>query len=355
MPSLKRALAFIVLAVLILPASGCLCYLANVSGEQMSILWNRRPIVEVIKDPKSSSDTKKKLGHILEVRQYARERLGLTPGGAYTSYTDIRRDHAAWNVSASQELALKPRTWWFPIVGSVPYLGFFTQKEAETLARELKEEGWDTLVRPVSAYSTLGWFDDPILSSQLNYNEWYLTGLVIHETAHATLWFADDVRFNESFASFVEEEGMMQYYREKEGAESASFKRKVAMLKERELVSAIYWKYARKLNDMYRSGIPVDEKRKQKEMLIAQFKQEFLDQADKFTVFDVRKYASAEYNNANFLTHLTYDSGKKFFRKAFALADRNWPKFLQEMGKLRTLTPKKRQELLNSSEKPEKK
>ena len=337
------------LAFLFFTAStGCLSYLIRAGAGQVSILCNRRPLNEVINDPGTTAETRQKLIHIQRIRDYARDTLGLTPGGAYTSYVDIKRSAVGWNVSASDKLALKPYTWWFPIVGSVPYLGYFSKEEAEEKERELIEEGLDTSVRAISAYSTLGWFDDPIMSSQLQFPEWYLTGLVIHETAHATIWFPGDVGFNESFASFAGITGALQYYREKEGADSESYQRKIRYLEEREKLGAIFHEYALKLDSMYKLKTLDKEKSREKERIIREFQAELLRRSVNFSTIDIKKVAARDYNNAHFLSHLRYDSGREFFKREFENSKGSWPAFLKRMLKLSEKSPEERRRLLRN-------
>ncbi len=180
----------LLLLCIIFMTNGCLGYLARASAGQISLLCNRRPITRVIADPNTDAKTRQALRHVQEVQAFGRDHLSLNIGDSFTQFTKIDRPYVSWNVTAARELALEAYTWWFPIVGRVPYLGYFSKEEAREKADELKAKGgWDVRVRPVTAYSTLGWFNDPLLSSQIRLSEFYLTRLVIHESAHATLWF----------------------------------------------------------------------------------------------------------------------------------------------------------------------
>jgi len=310
------------------------CYLAHATRGQVSLLWNRQPIDKVLAEPNLDTNTKAKLLHVREVRAWAREKLGLS-GRSFETLSRIDRKAVAWNVTASRELAFVPKTWWFPIVGTVPYLGFFSEDKAEKEAKTLREEGWDVLIQEVAGYSTLGWFQDPLVSTQLAYPDWYLTRLVIHETTHATVWIPGSVDFNESFASFVELEGALQYAREKEGEDSPSYKRKLAFLAESEIMHALLHDAAKGLESIYHTDLPDDAKRNKKAELISELKSDLKRRKPQFHALNSEAYAMREYNNADFLSFLRYESGDAYFRGVFEDCKREWPCFLDVMKKLK--------------------
>lgn len=310
------------------------CYLGHAAAGQAQILWRRQPVEDVIKNPSTDAKTKAKLEHVLAVRQWAGEQLGLS-NGAFRRFTHLDRKAVAWNVTASRELAFIPKTWWFPIVGTVPYLGFFKEEMAEEEAQALRSEGWDVLVQEVAGYSTLGWFEDPLLSPQLDYPEWYLTRLVIHESTHATVWIPGSVDFNESFASFVEIEGALEYARQKEGPESESYKRKIALLKESARVREIFHRTALTLEKLYAGSAPEEEKRQAKKLVIEGFKEELRRRQSEFTTLRLQAYLEREYNNADFLNARRYESGEDWFRSEFESCGKQWKCFLDRMKSLK--------------------
>lgn len=326
--------------------SGCLGYLARAGCGQFQILWDRRPVTEVLADESTPAEVREKLLHMDEVRRFARERIGLETGDIYTSYTHIDRDAVAYNVTAAEELALVAKTWWFPIVGSVPYLGYFSREEAQAKARELEAEGYDTRVRDVPAYSTLGWFDDPVVSSQMRYSRWYLTGLVIHEAAHATLWFPGDVNFNESFASFVEKEGGLLYLRETEGESSAAYRRTQAYLAENRRLVEIFRATAERLERLYSSEQSAEARRAGKKAVMDGLRQEFRARRQEFRVLDVEKLSDEPYNNAHFLAYRRYEAGSDFFAKNFRECEKKWTCFFDRMRALQKLGEEERAKLL---------
>lgn len=310
------------------------CYLAHAASGQASILWRRQPTEDVIADSSTDEKTRAKLKHVLVVRTWAGERLGLA-NGAFNKFTQLDRKAVAWNVTASAELEFKAKTWWFPIVGTVPYLGFFEQAMADRQAEDLRKEGWDVLVQEVAGYSTLGWFEDPLMSPQLEFPDWYLTRLVIHESTHATVWIPGSVDFNESFASFVELEGGLQFAREHEGEASETYKRKLVLLKESAIVREIFHRYALLLETAYGRQTDAAQKRQEKQRILTDFKEELRRRKGEFQAIRVDGYLDHEYNNADFLSARRYDSGEDYFRAEFENCGKDWKCFLNRMKALK--------------------
>lgn len=212
------------LAVLpLLLASGCATvgYYAHTVGGQLEILGRARPIGELLDDTPAGDDTvarpplppetKTRLALILEMRAFASRELALPDNGSYRSYADLERPYPAWNVVATPELALTPQEWCFPFAGCVPYRGYFSRERAQRFAADLKQRGLDVRVAPVTAYSTLGWFRDPVLASQLRDDDTALAAVMFHELAHQQLYVPGDAAFNESFATAVEIEGVRRW------------------------------------------------------------------------------------------------------------------------------------------------
>jgi predicted aminopeptidase len=212
---LARCLA---LGCLALSAAGCSpVYVIKAGLAEARILRARRPIPEVILDPATTEDTRAKLTLALEARTFALEVLRLDVGDAYTTYADLDRDTLAMVLSAAYRDRLEARTWWFPIVGRVPYRGFFDLEDALEEQRELEGDGFDTYLRPTSAFSTLGWFSDPILSTMVRSDDVGLVETVIHELAHRHLFVSGHVRFNESYATFVGGVGATHFFCTRDG------------------------------------------------------------------------------------------------------------------------------------------
>jgi len=185
-------------------------YMQSIDG-QMKVLRARQPIADMIADPATPPALKHKLERALAIRDFASRELLLPDNRSYRSYADLKRQFVVWNVFAAAEFSIEPREWCFLIAGCVGYRGYFAQAKAEDFARGLRGEGLDVFVGGVPAYSTLGWFDDPVLNTFINYPEYEIARLIFHELAHQMLYVKGDSEFNESFAVTVETEGVKRW------------------------------------------------------------------------------------------------------------------------------------------------
>ena len=187
-------------------------YVIKAGWAEAKILKARRPLPEVILAPETDERTRGKLTLAREAREFAIDALKLDVGDSYTTYSELDRDTLAMVLSAAYRDRLASRTWWFPIVGHVPYRGFFDLEDALEEQRKLEDEGFDTLLRPTSAFSTLGWFSDPLLSTIVRYDEVELITTILHELSHNDLFVPGQVRFNESFATWVGRTGAIEFF-----------------------------------------------------------------------------------------------------------------------------------------------
>ena len=186
---------------------GCGYYYQAARGH-MDLMSDRRPIDSVLEDPAADDKLKTRLAMVLEARSFASDSIGLPANDSYTTYVELDRQYVVWNVFAAPEFSVEPKRWCFPVAGCVVYRGYFREEKARAYANGLADKGWDVHVGGVAAYSTLGRFDDPVLSSMMNWDDTQLVALLFHELAHQQLYVKDDSGFNESFASAVEQEGM---------------------------------------------------------------------------------------------------------------------------------------------------
>ena len=199
------------LATLLLGGCSSLSYYSQLASGQMALLRAREPVADVIADPNRDTKLRDHLLKSQQARAFATEHLHLPDNRSYRLYADIHRPFVVWNVFATGEFSLDPVTHCFPIAGCVAYRGYYTQGAARGDAAVQKLEGKDVYVSGVEAYSTLGWFDDPIMSSMMNWGDERLATLIFHELAHQRFYVKDDSEFNESYASFVEQEGTRQW------------------------------------------------------------------------------------------------------------------------------------------------
>ena len=193
--------------------AGCstLGYYAHVTRGQASLLVHRKPIDAIVADANTDPVLRKRLAEAEAARRFATDRLGLPSNRSYTSYVDLGRPYATWNVFATPEFSVEPITHCFAFAGCVAYVGFFDKARAESERTKLAGQGNDTAIEGAAAYSTLGWFADPILSSMLRWSDDELDGVIFHELAHQRVYAGDDTAFNESFATFVQREGLREW------------------------------------------------------------------------------------------------------------------------------------------------
>lgn len=187
------------------------CYYGQAIRGQMELLDKREPIEDLIADPATPDPLRERLVLARAIRSFASDELGLPDNASYTTYADLGRPYAVWNVTATTEFSVQPVVWCFPFVGCVPYRGYFKEEAAQAFADRYRESGHDVRVGGVSAYSTLGWFSDPLLNTMLVRDEIELAAVVFHELAHQQLYVKDDTAFNEAFATVVEEEGVRRW------------------------------------------------------------------------------------------------------------------------------------------------
>jgi len=200
-------------AALALTMAGCssLGYYVQAAHGQFSVLSAARPIDDWLDDPAAPEALKQRLRQARRIREFASRELALPDNRSYTRYADLKRSAVVWNVFATPELSTRLKTWCYPFLGCASYRGYFARADAEHLAEQLQAQGYDVNVGPVQAYSTLGWFPDPLLNTFINLPEPELARMIFHELAHQVVYVRDDTVFNESFATTVEREGVRRW------------------------------------------------------------------------------------------------------------------------------------------------
>jgi predicted aminopeptidase len=204
-------LAIAALAVAVAAGCSTLSYYGQAVTGHLEVMRKAEPITERIADPATPPELRARLERVLVIREFASRDLALPENGSYRAYADIGRPYVVWNVFAAPEFSVAPKEQCFPIVGCVAYRGYYRQADAEAQGAELRGQGFDVFVYGVPAYSTLGWFDDPVLNTFIRYPDADLARLVFHELAHQVVYVKDDTQFNESFAASVEEAGVERW------------------------------------------------------------------------------------------------------------------------------------------------
>jgi predicted aminopeptidase len=204
----KRVSQVFALAVTAAVIAGCvLPFYWQAIGGQLELLRKRTPIERLLADPALDPKLKSALGAVADIRKFAVAELDLPDNDSYTTYVDLERPYVVWNVVATEEFSVDPKRWCFPFAGCVAYRGFFDRAQAEAFQKQLVDEGYDTYSGGSGAYSTLGYFADPVLSTMIGGGEQYIASLLFHELAHQKLYVKDDSEFSEAFATAIEEYG----------------------------------------------------------------------------------------------------------------------------------------------------
>lgn len=215
-----RYLKSLPLLCALLTVSGCanLTYYAQSVSGQLDVVGKRQPIAWLLRDPATPPALKAQLADVLAIRQFAVQALHLPDNASYRGYADLHRQYVVWNVVATPAFSMTPRQWCFPFVGCLSYRGYFRQQRAEDFAASLRQRGDDIAVLGVPAYSTLGWFADPVLNTTITWPRARLASLIFHELTHQVLYIKGDTAFNESFAVTVEEEGVRRWLEQRQDA-----------------------------------------------------------------------------------------------------------------------------------------
>jgi predicted aminopeptidase len=299
-------------------------YAARQGYGQLSIVWKARPVTEFLADPDFPDSLKQRLIFIDEVRKYAIDSLGLKDTENYKTMYDQKGKEIMWVVMACKPFALEPKEWEFPIVGTVPYKGFFDEKLAVDLKNQLEHEGWDVIVRNPGGWSTLGWFTDPILSKMLNRSEGDLANLIIHEMSHATIFVKDSIDFNENLATFIGDRGTEKFLIDRFGEISLQYRTYIDEDKD-------YIKYvehmlrgARYLDSLYKSLAPQltdDIKREQKKEAITYIVEQLDTLSLGLSSKPSERFRNHLPNNAYFMNFRQYQEKQNVFweeRKEYA-------------------------------------
>jgi predicted aminopeptidase len=256
-----------------LSACSALGYYGQAAQGHLDVMARREPIDRLLGDTAVAAETRARLALALEARQFASSELALPDNGSYRQYVDLRRPYVTYSLVAAPPLSVAPRQQCFPLAGCVPYRGYFSRASAEAEAARLRATGDDVFTGPVRAYSTLGWFDDPLLSTMLELGETRMVGLIFHELVHQRAYVPGDSAFNESYAVAVEEEGVRRWLNARgDASELADWEsertRETAL---RNLLGALREDLAR----VYAASTPDDDKARAKADLLAQYRDRY--------------------------------------------------------------------------------
>ncbi len=318
-----RALAVLVLAVLL---GGCstLRYYSHLAAGEARVLLSREPIDKVIDDPATRPALRERLRLALKARAFASDTLRLPRNRSYTQYADIGRPFVMYNVFATPPLSLKPVEHCFPFAGCVAYQGFYKLARAEAAADRLRRAGDDVYIGGVPAYSTLGHFADPVLSSMNRWSDDELVGTIFHELAHQELYVKGDTAFNESFATFVQREGLRQWH-----AANNLPPPDPSRARRRHAFTQLVLATRRQLEAVYGSSLSDAEKRARKHAAFEELRRQYRHLRDTrwHGHGDYERWISTPLNNAKLLPFGLYDQHVDAFAHLFRQCGGDWTAF----------------------------
>jgi len=307
---------------------GCetLGYATHATLGHLDLMARRQPLAGVMADAASDDGLKKHLQRVVALREFASRELALPDNGSYRSYAPLDRDYPVWNVWAAPEFDLQPRQSCFPVVGCVPYRGYYSKRLADEYAAGFLEAGDDVMVSGVTAYSTLGFFDDPVTSTMLRLPEEKLAGLIFHELAHQVVYVRNNATFNESFARAVEIEGTLRWLASRNDA--AGLARYRAALERADIFFAAVKAARAQLAMLYASADDPAEKRRGKARIFEAMREAHRQrrmQDAAWSAYD--SWFAGDLNNARLAAVATYFDDVAMFREWFGKAGGNFDEF----------------------------
>ena len=335
--------------------AGCeLSYYWQATRGHLDLLQGKQEIQSLLLDNTTDPELKKKFQLLSEVRSFASTELNLPSGNGYKSYVELPNSYVSVLVSAAPPFSLHPKQWCYLIIGCQGYRGYFDIADAEQLSNELRENGFDVSLSYASAYSTLGYlnqswlpdyFSDPVLSTFLQRSDRDLIATLIHEMAHQVVYVAGDTSFNESYATFVEQEGTLQYLRASNlGDEMEQIRQNY---EDRLLFRSWIDETIKELNDLYGSSLNEDKKRLQKQLIFEQLKQRYQQNQSQFKLLNYSRWFAQDLNNSHLLGVKRYHNFVPAFEELFKSAESNWKDFHTKVEELAQLPKEERDKLLN--------
>jgi predicted aminopeptidase len=343
-----RSLLVLIASILVAATPGCSTakfYSQAIHG-QAEILRKARPTAVVMRDTKVSGEVRRKLALTQEVRRFAREQLGLPADRQYDRYTDLGRRYVSWVVHAAPEFSVEGKTWWYPLLGPLEYRGFFSKSAAEEEAANLKSKGYEVFVGGVKAYSTLGWFRDPVLNTFFHSTDAELAELLFHELTHVKLFLPGDTDFNEAFATANAEHGVRRWLKSK-GDRPALARYEASLAKDREIIRLLL-RTREKLQRLYLSeSRSVAQMRRGKAAILQQMREEYAQIRARWrgdSRYD-RTFAKP-WNNARLNTVATYYDLVPGFERLLEAKRGDLKAFFAAVEAMRTMTKMERRAVL---------
>ncbi len=333
-----------IISTLLFGCSSITYYSQAVTG-QLEILQNREPIKTLVASGQTNALLDEQLQYALRLRTFASDSLGLPDNNSYRYYADLGREYVVWNVFATPALSLENRQWCFLVAGCLNYRGYFSYEGARQLAIELEHEGYDVFVGGVRAYSTLGWFDDPLLNTMMNGDRAALAEVIFHELAHQQLFVQNDTEFNEAFAEAVAQTGVRRWLHQ-HGSTDELLAYEARKRQEAEFVSLVM-RYRASLAAVYVSNTTVQVKQREKERLLREMTEEYREQRVHWT--DTTRYDewfARGVNNAKVSAIATYRQYLPGFEAVMQAVNASLPEFYRRVSELSRCDVDKRKRIL---------
>jgi predicted aminopeptidase len=337
----------LILILVFLSLSGCATvdYYAQTISGHFQLMGSSRSIAELLADPATDEKLKQRLELVKAIRDYASSDLFLPDNDSYRSYADLQREAVVWSLVATEEFSIQPQQWCYPIIGCASYRGYFSSADAEQRGAELREQGRDVAVVPVPAYSTLGWFDDPLPSTVINWPEARLAGLIFHELAHQKLYVQDDSAFNEAFAMTVERVGVERWFRQRGDIEGERAWRRMER-REREFVALIL-DTRQRLQQLYARPLEAAEMRVAKAAEFERLRGEYARRRAAWgNNPGLDRWFDRELNNAHLALIATYEQWVPALRELLKREGGDLQKFFLAAEKLAQLKRAEREQAL---------
>ena len=320
-------LAILLAAMAFFPSCQTFHFYGQAVGGQFEILRKSRPIPQVAADPATSTNLRRQLATVERIRSFATTNLSLPGGKSFGKYADLGREHVVWVVYATPELSLQPKTWTYPIVGKMDYRGFFHKQDADKLAGELRRDGYDVYIGGVNAYSTLGWFHDPVLNTFVGYTDIQLAETIFHELTHRKVFRRGDTIFNESLASVVAEEGVKRWLQQQ--GKTGELRKYHALLVRRREFDRDIDLTRRKLEALYASSQPDAVKRRGKAAILAKLRDEFRELHHRWGGRGLESWLTEDINNGHIVSLKIYSVRMPEFRALLAQTNGDFARFFQ--------------------------
>ncbi len=278
---------------------------------QLEMLCKRESVDRLLADPDTPEALRDRLVRALEVREFAITEMALPDSPSYTYYADLERDAAVWNVVATPRFSMQPKTWCYPFAGCLAYRGYFRELAAGRQADRLAGRGYDSAVIPAVAYSTLGWFADPVLNTMLEYDDTWLAGLIFHELAHEKLFVRDDTAFNEAYARLIEREGVRRWLRSR-GEIDRLAQWEVNQVRHQAFIELLLQSRA-ELIELYGHERPEPEMASAKQATFDRLRERIATFGRQHDTDRYRGWLERDLNNAHLASVATYEAGVKAF------------------------------------------